>query len=58
MVLLRAVKRLFAEGTKLVWGPVVEQEPYRCIKCGDEYERDRTTCPTCGGFIAEPDDSE
>jgi len=58
MVLLRAIKRLLDQVKTLVWGPVVDDEPYKCIKCGAEYERDRTNCPTCGGFVADSDDSE
>lgn len=28
---------------------VEDRELYRCVNCGDEFERDYRECPQCGG---------
>lgn len=31
-----------------------EEDAYRCINCGDEFEKDHHDCPSCGRpYVAE-----
>lgn len=40
-------------------GRTSEDAAYRCIQCGEGYERDRTECEACGSrFIAAVEDGE
>lgn len=54
MGLLRRIRDLF---TFPMLDPDETDPTYRCIRCGESFERDVRTCSSCGGpFVVPPKD--
>jgi len=39
--------------------PADEGPTHRCLRCGDKFDQEHSSCPTCGArFVAEIDDAQ
>jgi len=56
MNLLSAVKRLIGWELRTPKGD--DGDTYRCVKCGETFERDYYTCPDCGSEYVAPLETE